>query len=106
MPDDTPDTPAPGTRRGARGGRRDQLAEPAPDPLAGVPYRIADTDLYIYHPEAAAAPARAFNAGDRVPAGMVDEYGWHDLTHPPEWATAPPAPAPDTGPATGGSEEQ
>ncbi len=87
-----------------RGGRHADLAEAPPDPLAGVPYRIADDDLFIYHPESGALPARAFNAGDRVPADMVAEYGWDDLTHPPEWATAPPASAPDTG-KTAGSEE-
>lgn len=99
------DTPARKTPA-VRGGRAADLAEAPPDTLAGVPYRIADHDLFIYHPEAGALPARAFNAGDRVPADMVDAYGWQHLTHPPEWATAPPASAPDTGPAkTAGSEE-
>lgn len=100
MPEITPKKTTPAVR----GGRAADLAEAPPDPLAGVPYRIADDDLFIYHPESGALPARAFNAGDRVPADMVDNYGWQDLTHPPEWATAPPAPAP-TGPAKGGSEE-
>ena len=90
----------------ARGGRHADLAEAPPDPLAGVPYRVADHDLFIYNPESGALPARAFTAGDRVPSDMVAEYGWDDLTHPPEWAPAPPAPAPDTGPGkTAGSEE-
>jgi hypothetical protein len=98
MADTTRKTPA-------RGGRAADLAEAPPDPMAGVPYRIADHDLFIYHPDSGALPARAFNAGDRVPADMVDAYGWQDLTHPPEWATAPPAPASRTGPDKGGSEE-
>ena len=103
---DTPRKPADHAPARPRGGRAADLAEAPPDPLAGVPYRIADHDLFIYNPDAAAAPARAFTAGDRVPADMVDAYGWADLTHPPEWAPAPPAPATDTGPAKGlGSEE-
>jgi hypothetical protein len=89
-----------------RGGRLADLtaAEPA---APAAPYRIADEALFIYDPDSGALPARAFNAGDRVPADMVETYGWHDLTHLPEWASAPPAPAPDTGPADkgGGSEE-
>jgi len=91
----------------ARGGRLHDAPAPEPD-APPAPYRIADEDLFIYNPDSGAAPARAFNRGDRVPADLVDTYGWDGLTHLPEWATAPPAPAtPDTGPAsTGGSEEQ
>lgn len=87
-----------------RGGR---LADaPAPEPEAPeAPYRIADADLYIYNPDSGAAPARAFTAGDRVPADLAAAYGWDDLTHLPEWASAPPAPAPDTGPKASGSED-
>lgn len=82
-----------------RGGR---LADLTPDPAMpeGVPYAIAREPLYIVNPEAAAAPARAFNPGDRVPAELVEQFGWHDLVQIPEWATAPPAPA------TESSEEQ
>ncbi len=98
-PERKPDPAKTGAPR-PRGGRISDLApEPAAEPAA--PYRIADADLFIYHPDAAAAPARAFNAGDRVPADLVDAYGWHELTHPPEWATAPPAPDP----GSTGSEE-
>jgi hypothetical protein len=70
-------------------------AEPAAPP---APYRIANEALFIYDPDSGALPARAFNEGDRVPIETVENYGWHDLTHDPEWASAPPAPAPDTGP--------
>jgi hypothetical protein len=66
----------------------------------GVPYAIAREPLYIANPEAATAAVRAFNPGDRVPAELIDKFGWHDLTDLPEWATAPPAPAPEQ------SEEQ
>jgi hypothetical protein len=90
--------------KGLRAGKLADVAAPPAEP--DVPYRIADEDLYIYHPDAGALPARAFNAGDRVPADLVDAYGWHDLTHIPEWATAPPATAPEpSGPAKGGSED-
>ncbi len=54
---------------------------------------VADAPLYIYDPEAGAAPARAYNPGDRVSAETVERYGWQHLTHVPEWASAPPAPA-------------
>lgn len=62
----------------------------------GVAWLVADEPLYIGDPEAAAAPVRAYNPGDQVAASQVDRYGWHDQTHVPEWASAPPAPAPDT----------
>jgi hypothetical protein len=79
-----------------RGGRLADLGgTPAVMP-EGVGYAIAREPLYISNPEAAAAPVRAFNPGDRVPAELVEKFGWGDLTDLPEWATAPPAPAPDS----------
>jgi hypothetical protein len=78
-----------------RGGRLADLG-PAPAMPEGVTYAIAREPLYIVNPEAAAAPVRAFNPGDRVPSEHVDRFGWHALVDLPEWATAPPAPAPDS----------
>jgi hypothetical protein len=72
-----------------------QAGEEPPRVPEGVAWLIADEPLFVGDPEAAAAPARAFNAGDSVPAEMVDRFGWHGQTHVPEWASAPPAPAPD-----------
>jgi hypothetical protein len=83
------------------GGRLADLAQGRAMP-EGVPYAIAREPLYVVNPEAAAAPVRAFNPGDRVPAELVEKFGWHDLTDIPEWATAPPAPAT---PENTGSEE-
>jgi hypothetical protein len=90
-------TAGPVTAQGGqvRGGRLADLAQPSAMP-EGVPYAIAREPLFIVNPEAAAAPVRAFNAGDRVPAELVEKFGWHSLTDLPEWATAPPAPAPDS----------
>lgn len=106
------DDKAPSPPAGRRGAQRHQ-AGPAPDgqPPAdlapdaadrrahstppGVAWLVADEPLYIGHPDAAAAPVRAYNPGDLVAADQVDRYGWHDRTHVPEWATAPPAPAPE-----------
>lgn len=57
----------------------------------GCTYVIADETLFVHNPEAAAAPARAFNAGDRVPADLVARHGWGTKVHLPEWASALPA---------------
>ena len=95
MPDTPRKTPAehdhPAPRSTRAGLLADVTAPDTPDPAAGLPYRIADHDLFIHNPEAGTAPARAFAAGDRVPADLVETYGWACLTHPPEWAPAPPA---------------
>lgn len=92
--DDPQDHPAAGEDGRVAGGRLADLpAAPAiPD---GVTYAVAREPLFIVNPEAGVAPVRAFNAGDRVPAELVEKFGWHDLTDLPEWATAPPAPASD-----------
>lgn len=77
-----------------RGGRLADLAGQDAQALPeGVPWATANEPLYIANPEAAAAPVRAFNPGDRVPAELIERFGWHELVTVPEWATAPPAPA-------------
>jgi hypothetical protein len=91
-PADKPDARAAGE---VRGGRLADLAD-APVMPPGVPYAIAREPLYVSNPEAAAAPVRAFNPGDRVPAELVEKFGWGELTEIPEWAPAPPAPAPES----------
>jgi hypothetical protein len=89
-----PSGPAP-AEPGPAGGAQGADSAAAGPPRAGA-WLVADAPLFIYHPEAGAAPARAYNPGDRVPAELVERYDWHDQTHVPEWASAPPAPAPDT----------
>lgn len=65
----------------------------SPGPEGGPPFYIAATDLYVHNPEAAALPARAFAPGDRVPADLVDAYGWwQQVTAPESEPAAPPAP--------------
>lgn len=87
------DAPAPGQQQDQP---EDEAAgEPPPRVPEGVEWLVADEPLFISHPEAGVAPVRAYNAGDHVTAQAVDQYGWHGQTHVPEWAAAPPAPAPD-----------
>lgn len=65
-------------------------AAPLPD---GAEWFTADGPLFIYNPEAGAAPVRAYSPGDRVHRAAVEANYWHDLVSVPEWAAAPPAPA-------------
>jgi hypothetical protein len=88
------DPAGPGDPEG--GGEPSAAASTAGEAPAATDWRVADAPLFIYHPEAGTAPVRAYNPGDRVSAELVNRHGWHDQTHVPEWASAPPAPAPDT----------
>lgn len=76
--------------------------DPVPDP--GPHYYIATEDLYVGHPESGTVPARAFTAGDRVPAVLVDANGWQQQVRRPD-NDPPPRSAPAAVPPTTASKE-
>jgi hypothetical protein len=78
--DDQPpaETPAP-----ARKAPAPPAPEPPPQPPPAPPhFYVAAEDLYVHNPEAAVAPARAFTAGQLVPAELVEPNGWQDQVRP------------------------
>ncbi|WP_188188053.1 hypothetical protein [Nonomuraea sp. SYSU D8015] len=65
----------------------DKNVEQAP---ATPPYYIAEQPLFIGDQF-----SRAFNPGDHVPPGHVEQYGWHDLVRAPDGYDAPEKPSND-----------
>lgn len=64
------------------------------------PFYEATQDIYLGHPEAGTTAVAAFRAGDRVPAGILEEHDVGDaLKVPDEFAgqysspSGPPVPA-------------
>ncbi|MFB4275729.1 hypothetical protein ACBJ59_10590 [Nonomuraea sp. MTCD27] len=55
------------------------------------PYYIATAPLFI----GGSQFARAFNPGDHVPPGHVDEHGWHDQVRAPDGYEMPAKPSND-----------
>lgn len=60
------------------------------------PYYIATEALFI----GGSQFARAFNPGDHVPPGHVEEHGWHALVRAPEGYESQPAVKPPSEPET------
>lgn len=79
-------------------------AEP-PEQEQEPAWLIADADLFVFNPDAGAAPARAFAPGDRVPADLAAQYGWTGQCHVPDWALPDPRPDAKTAGDAGGKEQ-
>jgi hypothetical protein len=72
-----------------------------PAPLLPASYYIAKADLFIGG-QSGTMPVRAFNAGSRVPADLVEKNGWtSQVVHPDDLTD--PAPA-DTDATAAGQE--
>jgi len=65
---------------------RPKTATPALSPAPQ--FYVAETDLFV---TGEGFPARAFNAGDRVPAEHVERFGWHGQVSAPSSPNGRPA---------------
>jgi hypothetical protein len=73
-----------------------------PAPLLPASYYVARTDLWIGG-LSGTMPVRAFNAGSRVPADLVEKNGWtNQVVHPDDLTQ--PAPAATTDATAAGQE--